>query len=121
MNPVNWFEIPVTDLRRARAFYERVLGTTFQHMDMGPASMEMFAGGPGAPGAAGALIASDGYTPSHSGSMVYFSVDDIEATLSKADANGGRTLVPKMGIGEHGFIGHFQDTEGNRLGLHSMR
>jgi predicted enzyme related to lactoylglutathione lyase len=25
-NPVNWFEIPVNDLARAKSFYEAVLG-----------------------------------------------------------------------------------------------
>jgi hypothetical protein len=50
---------------------------------------------------------------------VYFSVEDIEGTLSKVNGHGGKTLQPKMGIGEHGFIGLFEDTEGNRLGLHS--
>jgi predicted enzyme related to lactoylglutathione lyase len=53
--------------------------------------------------------------------MVYFSVDDIEGTLGKIGSKGGKTLVPKMGIGEHGFIAHFEDTEGNRLGLHSTK
>ena len=28
-NPVNWFEIPVTDLDRAKAFYEQVSGPTW--------------------------------------------------------------------------------------------
>jgi hypothetical protein len=119
MNPVNWFEIAVNDLARAKTFYEQVLGVSFVSMEMGPARMEMFAGDPANPGAAGALMASDGYTPSHDGTLVYFSVEDIEGTLSKVNGYGGKTLQPKMGIGEHGFIGLFEDTEGNRLGLHS--
>jgi uncharacterized protein len=119
MNPVNWFEIPATDLARAKAFYEHVLGVTLSHMEMGPAAMEMFEFDPEKAGSSGALIVADGYTPSHEGSVVYFSVDDIEGTLAKVESKGGKTLQEKMGIGEHGFIGLFQDTEGNRLGLHS--
>ena len=53
--------------------------------------------------------------------MVYFEVSDIEGTLAKVGAEGGKTLVPKMEIGEFGFIALFQDTEGNRLGLHAMQ
>ncbi|HUF47981.1 MAG TPA: VOC family protein [Vicinamibacterales bacterium] len=120
-NSVNWFEIPVTDLGRAKAFYEQVFGVSLAPMDMGPASMAMFPMTPGAPHAAGCLIKTDGYTPSHAGTVVYFAVADIEGTLAKASSNGGSTVVPKMSIGEHGFIGQLQDTEGNRVGLHSMQ
>lgn len=66
------------------------------------------------------LIKGEGYTPSFDGSMVYFSVDDIEATLAKIDSNGGKTLMEKTGIGEHGFIAHFEDSEGNRVSLHAV-
>ena len=34
-NPVNWFEISVTDLERAKKFYGAVLQTEFQDLDMG--------------------------------------------------------------------------------------
>jgi predicted enzyme related to lactoylglutathione lyase len=51
---------------------------------------------------------------------VYFSVDAIDETLLKVNANGGRTLLPKKNIGEYGFIAHFEDTEGTRLALPSM-
>lgn len=120
MNPVNWFEIAVNDLARAKAFYEHVFGYTFMSMEMGPAKMEMFPWDQEKPGSAGALIQSEGYTPSHAGTCIYFSVADIEGTLKKAEAKGGRTLQEKMGIGEFGFIGLFQDSEGNRIGLHSQ-
>lgn len=120
-NAVGWFEIPVTDMKRAKAFYEHVLGVSLDPMQMGPADMAMFPMNPGGPGAAGCLIKTEGYTPSYAGSVVYFSVDDIEGTLAKAKAKGGTTVVPKMSIGEHGFVGQFQDSEGNRVALHSMQ
>lgn len=120
-NPVNWFEIPVTDMARAKGFYEQVLSVELTPMEMGPASMAMFPHNPTTPNAGGTLLKSEGYTPSHAGSMVYFAVDDIEATLGRAAKKGGKTLVPKMAIGEHGFIGHFEDSEGNRIGLHSTK
>ena len=70
-------------------------------------------------GAAGTLVKAEGYSPSHEGSVVYFNVSEIEGTLERVEQNGGRTLMPKMGIGEHGFIAHFEDSEGNRVALHS--
>jgi predicted enzyme related to lactoylglutathione lyase len=119
-NSVGWFEIPVNDLKRATAFYEHVFGTTLQPMQMGPADMAMFSSDPGHPGAGGALIKTEGYTPSFDGSVVYFSVADIEGTLSRVTARGGKTVVPKMSIGEFGFVAQFKDSEGNRVALHSM-
>ena len=121
MNPVNWFEIPVNDLEKAKRFYQAVFGVELSVNQMGPSKMAWFPMKQGAAGAAGTLISSPGYTPSHAGTLVYFHVSDIEATLAKINANGGRTLMPKTGIGEHGFIAHFQDCEGNRVAVHSMR
>lgn len=121
MNVVNWFEIPSLDLAKAKAFYEAVFGVALIHMDMGPSSMEMFPSEPGAANAGGALVATEGYTPSATGTTVYFQTDDIDGTLAKVTAAGGTVIVPKMSIGEFGFIGQFLDTEGNRVALHSMQ
>ena len=119
-NPVNWFEIPVNDMSRAVRFYEAVFGVSLAAMEMGPAQMAMFPMEQGGPNAGGALVKTEGYTPSEAGTVIYFSVDDIEGTLAKIASAGGATLVPKMSIGEHGFFAQFKDSEGNRVALHSM-
>lgn len=121
MNPVNWFEIPVTDMDRAKKFYESTFDVEISVNEMGPSLMGWFPGTPEGQGASGTLIKSEGYTPSYDGSLVYFSVDNIEDTLSKASESGGKTLIPKMSIGEYGFIAHFEDCEGNRVALHSTK
>ena len=121
INPVNWFEIPVKDIGRARKLYEKVLGLELSPYDMEPFTMAFFPMTQGAQGAAGSLIKGESYEPSHAGTVVYFSVDDIEETLRRINANGGKTLFPKKSIGQYGFIAHFEDTEGNRLALHSMK
>jgi uncharacterized protein len=121
INPVNWFEIPVKDIGRARKFYEKVLGFELSPYDMEPFTMAFFPMTRDAPGAAGTLIKGESYEPSHAGTVVYFSVEDIEETLRRINANGGKTLMPKKSIGEYGFIAHFEDSEGNRLALHSMK
>jgi len=72
-----------------------------------------------AAGASGTLIQAEGYEPSHAGTLVYFAVPDIERSLIRVGERGGTTLMPKMSIGEHGYIAHFQDCEGNRIALHS--
>lgn len=118
-NPAIWFEIPVVDLDRAQRFYETVLDLSLTPSGTEPFTMAFF---PmmemDAPGASGSLVRADGYIPSTVGTLIYFSVQDIDDVLRKVNAAGGKTLLPKMSIGEYGFIGHFQDTEGNKIGLH---
>jgi predicted enzyme related to lactoylglutathione lyase len=118
-NPVNWFEIPTTDLNRAKRFYEIVFEIELSLHDMGPLKMAWFPMQPDAPGATGTLVQSDHYTPSHEGTLVYFSVPDIEAALERVTANSGKIINAKTSIGEYGFVGHFEDCEGNRVALHS--
>ena len=117
-NPVNWFEIPVHDIVKAKKFYETVFGIELTESEMGPNKMAWFPMEMGAAGAAGTLMQGDGYKPSHDGSLVYLHVDKIDPTLEAINQAGGKTLMPRMSIGEHGFIAHFQDTEGNRVALH---
>ena len=119
MNPSNWFEIPVTDMDRAKSFYENILGIELAVNEMDESLMAWFPGGPEHPGSTGTLMKSEGYTPSYHGSVVYLSVEDIEGTLGKIADNGGKAVVPKTSIGEYGFIAHFEDSEGNRIALHS--
>ena len=118
-NPVGWFEIPVMDLDRAKQFYETVMNLQLTLTTMGPLEMAWFPSVEDGIGASGTLIKSEGYTPSHSGTLIYFTAPDIEGTLARVNANGGKTLLPKTSIGEYGFIAHFEDSEGNRLALHS--
>lgn len=120
-NPVNWFEIPVNDLDRAKDFYEHVLETELSLNEMGPLQMAWFPTAADAAGSTGTLIKAEGYTPSHDGTMVYFGVENIDATLGRVAEKGGKILNPKMSIGEYGFVAHFEDSEGNRVALHSKK
>ena len=119
-NSVNWFEIPVNNLTRATKFYEGVFGVSLAPQEMGPFKMAFFPMERGAAGAPGSLTHGDGYVPSHHGTTVYFGVKSIEDTLKKIVSSGGKKLMDKLSIGEHGFIAHFEDTEGNRVSLHEM-
>ena len=123
-NPVNWFEIPVSNLGRATEFYEHIFGVELPLHEMGGLKMAWFPMVPMTqkePGAAGSLIKGDDFSPSQSGTCVYFSVEDIDDVLKKVNATGGKTVAPKGSIGEYGFIALFTDTEGNKVGLHSLK
>jgi predicted enzyme related to lactoylglutathione lyase len=118
-NPVGWFEIPVEDMARAKAFYEYVLALELEEHQMGPALMAWFPMAEDVVGAAGSLIKGEGYEPSLEGVLVYFTAPDIDAALSRARDKGGRVITERTSIGQYGFIALIQDTEGNRIGLHS--
>jgi predicted enzyme related to lactoylglutathione lyase len=120
-NPVGWFEIPVKDMQRACAFYEHIFETKLSLNDLGPLQMAWFPMEQDAPGSTGSLVQAETYEPSHAGSMVYFSVDDIERVLARIPQKGGKVINPKRSIGEHGFVAHFEDCEGNRVALHSRQ
>ncbi len=121
-NPVGWFEIYVSDMARAKAFYEAVFRQTLTPlvtppgMDMEMQAFPML----DAPGATGALVKSGMKPPSDGGTLVYFSCADCAAEAGRVAGAGGVVCQPKMGIGEYGHIAIVQDTEGNTIGLHSM-
>jgi predicted enzyme related to lactoylglutathione lyase len=118
-NPVGWFEIPVKDMARAKSFYEYVFDLDLEEHQMGPNLMAWFPMGEGVTGAAGSLVKGEGYEPSINGVLVYFTAPDIDATLSRAKEKAANVLAEKFSIGEYGFVALIQDSEGNRIGLHS--
>ncbi len=117
---LNWFEIPVSDFARAQRFYEVVLGSRIEPMVMGPLTMGMLSTDPQAVG--GAIVQGDTSTPSQNGTVVYLNGgDDLAPMLARVVSAGGQVLVPKTEIGNgFGHFAHFVDTEGNKVGLHSM-
>jgi predicted enzyme related to lactoylglutathione lyase len=120
-NPAVWVEIPVKDIERAKKFYSAVFGYQFQMHDTGDGyTLAMFNAAPDRYGSGGALIKGETYKPSHDGTVVYLSTQNIDESLKKIGAAGGKTVLPKKSIGEYGFIAHFEDTEGNRVALHTM-
>jgi len=118
-NPVGWFEIPVTDMARAKAFYEHLLGLELEEHAMGPSRMAWFPMARDVTGAAGALVFGEGMKPSPEGVVVYFTAPDLEGALARAAEKGGAVLRGRTDIGEFGFYGLVRDSEGNRVGLHS--
>lgn len=118
---LSWFEIPVVDFARAKEFYEKVLGIAIEPMLMGPTTMGMLSSDPDAVG--GALVQSEGAVPSESGTLVYLNGgDDLALMLARVEGAGGKVAVPKTEIGnDFGFFALFIDTEGNKVGLHSMK
>lgn len=119
-NPVFYFEIPVTDLDRAVAFYETVFGFSFDRKSIDGNDMAFFPRTEESPGASGALAKGDTYQPSHAGCMIYFDVDDIDAVLQRSAAAGAKLLYGKTNIGKGGVVAEIEDSEGNRIALNAF-
>lgn len=123
-NPVVWFEIYVEDMTRAKTFYESVFQVELNRLDDpngGPLEMLAFPDDKDSYGACGVLAKMDGRCAGGSGTLVYFACDDCAVEAARAEEFGGRVERGKMPIGEYGFISLVSDTEGNMLGLHSMK
>ena len=118
-NTVNWFEIPTSDIKRAKKFYENVFHIKLDKYDTPNVQMYVFPYNNNNYGAAGALVHGKDLIPCKEGVTIYFHCENIEETLKNIEKNGGKILYPKMDIGENGFIAGFIDSEKNKLALHT--
>ncbi len=117
-NTLVWFDLPVTDLKRAIKFYTSVLNVEFQEMEHGPSKMAFFPFEPGV--VSGSLIEEPDYTPSDSGTVVYLNGGkDLSVPLGRVEAAGGSIVMEKTDVGENGFIARFKDLDGNIVALHN--
>ena len=124
-NPVGWFEIYVDDIPRAKQFYEAVFniqlselippseGNSLQ-MWAFPSDMQVY-------GASGALVQMSGVAAGGNSTLIYFSCEDCADEAARIGEAGGKIHESKTSIGEYGFIVLAFDTEGNMIGLHSMK
>jgi predicted enzyme related to lactoylglutathione lyase len=121
---INWFQIPATDMSRAKTFYEAICGISLEKLES-PPEMEMWAfpsdwrtGEVG-----GAVVCGEGAVPSATGTMVFLHGDpDLQVLLDRVEGAGGKIMMPKTGIGmDAGYFAIISDTEGNTVGLHSQK
>lgn len=123
-NAISWFEIPTTDINRAQKFYETIFGISMMPMDLPNIKMRMFPLDDMMTQVGGALVDSGGFHKASAtdGPLIYLNANpDVQQVLDKVEAAGGKIMVPKTEISpEYGFMGVFTDTEGNRIGLHSV-
>jgi hypothetical protein len=114
-NFIAWVEIPSTNFVRAVSFYENVLKLSLKSYDFGSEKMAHL------PNDEGAIIYSEGYTPSKNGVLVSLNVgDQLDETIALIQKNGGSIIKERTKIEAEGrdFFAVFLDCEGNRLGLY---
>lgn len=122
-NAVGWFDIYVSDMKRAVAFYEAVLKQKLVKLDdpTGETEMMSFEGNMASYGASGALVKSAHSRPGAGGTMVYFAVEDCAVEEARVASAGGKVIRPKFSIGSFGWVSLCLDTEGNMFGFNSMK
>ena len=119
MDPVVHFEIPAKNMKRAKGFYEKLFGWKIRpYMD------EYYLAGttpldknrmPKKPGAInGALQRKD---KSIASPRVVVNVANLDRTLKKAVAAGGKVKQPKNEVPDMLWYAVIVDTEGNEVGL----
>jgi len=120
-NCLNWFEIPVEDLQRAKQFYERIFAIGMLAETINGMQMAFFPSEHGNGKVGGALVKSELHKSNTEGVLVYLNANpDLSDVLQRIEEEGGIILMYKTKIGaEAGFMAMFLDTEGNRIALHS--
>ena len=120
-NAINWFEIPVTDLQRAKHFYQVAFSIHMEDMNMPGMEMAGFPYEMDNGKISGALV-KGGNKPSADGISIYLNANpDMTDILQRIESEGGQIVMGKTQISpEIGYMAFFIDTEGNKLGLHSQ-
>jgi len=119
-NMLNWYEIPAVDFQRAAKFYETILGVKIHAQEMNGMKVGFLPQEGDSVG--GAIMTGPGQNPSGSGVTIYFKGgEDLAGPLSRVQPSGGKVIMAKTLVSKQiGHIALFHDTEGNRVGLHSM-
>ena len=119
-NYVNWFEIPVLNLKRAVTFYNHLYDIKMEMTELNEYAMAFF---PTENGIGGALVMGPGCIPGETGSLIYLNGgDDLQVVINKVENAGGRVVLEKTKIDDNsGYFALFIDTEGNKLALHSKK
>jgi predicted enzyme related to lactoylglutathione lyase len=124
MNPVVHFEMPAENKKRMSEFYSKVFG--WQTQQLGPEMGEYMVvttsesdakGRPKNPGSINGGFYQKTEDPISHHPSVVIGVDDINKSIQKIKASGGKVLGETMDIPGVGSYASFIDTEGNRLSI----
>lgn len=115
-----WFEIPAADYDRAKNFYEKIFDMEIHTLDLGNLKMGIF---PHTESVGASICAGAWYKPGPNGPVVYLNASpDLQDVQDRIEPAGGKVIQPKKQISpEYGYMCLFEDSEGNRLALHSEK
>lgn len=121
VNILNWFEIYVSDISRAKKFYESLFNIKLEEMEMMGMKMAFFPSENMNGKVSGSLVQHPMRKPTEHGALIYFNGNpDLQLVLDRIPAAGGKVTMPKTKINDEvGYMAFFVDTEGNGVALHS--
>ncbi len=111
----SWCELMTTDPQAAAAFYGSLFGWTVDTMDMGTGPYHVAKAG--ADSVAGIMGMPPGAPPMPPHWGAYVTVDNVDETLAKCTALGGKVLVPAMDVPTVGRMAVIQDPQGATLSV----
>jgi len=107
---------PVTDMKRAREFYEGVLGLKPTMISAGGMWVEYDVGN----GTFGIGCFGDVWKPSADGTCVAFEVENVDAEISQLKAKGVKVVMEAMDSPVCRFAS-ISDPDGNRILIHKRK
>lgn len=111
MHAVVHVEIPVTNMKRAKDWYGKVFGWTFQDFDKEYSMWNAPGGGTG-----GGLVLVK-KIPAKSAVRAYIEVGDVDAKLKEIKKARGTVVHPKAEVPSFGWWAAFKDPQGTELYL----
>jgi len=117
---VTHFEIPTSNMKKSKDFYETVFDWKLEEMGDGGYCMAETTDSDedGMPAEIGGI--NGGFYKRESkkdGPSFVIETDDLDATAAEIEMAGGKITTAKHEIGEWGYMADFTDPDGNELGL----
>ncbi|MEU4640293.1 VOC family protein [Micromonospora sp. NPDC023814] len=113
-NAVTWFEIGAERPDEAQRFYGDLFGWSFTEEGTAEAPYRTTEGGVGA-GISGAIRGTGGAGPDYA--IFYVQVADVADACRRAEAAGGKVLVPLKSTDNGLTFAHLADPAGNHVGV----
>ncbi|MFI5925100.1 VOC family protein [Micromonospora sp. NPDC051543] len=113
--PITWFEIGTDRPEETEHFYGDLFGWTFVEEGSADGGSYRVTGAGGETGIGGGIRALDGTSPNYA--IFYAEVADVADTCRRAEAAGGRVLVPARTTPTGLTLAHLIDPAGNHLGV----
>ena len=114
---IGWIDLTSSDAEGVRDFYRDVVGWTAQPVDMGEHQDWCMAPESGEP-VAGICHARGPNASMPPCWLIYITVADLDASLSRVEGLGGRVLIPPRSLGGHGRMAVIEDPAGAVSALH---
>jgi uncharacterized protein len=119
---IAWFEIPVSNLESAKAFYGKVTGYPLKDVVMGPNATAIFGYSGDEDMHASDAVSGHLYegkpAPKGTGSTIHLAVDNVDEALQRVGPAGGEVVSEIIAI-PTGRFAYCLDPDGNSIGLYS--